>query len=70
MAPELLRGRRADRRSDVWALGVLQYEMVAGRRPFVGATRYELAAAILDDGGGPAPARRAGRSAARGRCAA
>jgi serine/threonine protein kinase len=48
MAPELLRGRRADRRSDVWALGVLQYEMVAGRRPFVGTTRYELAAAILD----------------------
>jgi serine/threonine protein kinase len=48
MAPELLRGRRADRRSDVWALGVLLYEMIAGRRPFAGATRYELAAAILD----------------------
>jgi serine/threonine protein kinase len=53
MAPELLRGRRADRRSDVWALGVLQYEMVAGRRPFVGATRYELAAAILDAAAAP-----------------
>jgi serine/threonine protein kinase len=49
MAPELLRGRPADRRSDVWALGVLLHEMVTGRRPFVGATRYELAAAILGD---------------------
>jgi eukaryotic-like serine/threonine-protein kinase len=47
MAPELLRGRRADRRSDVWALGVLMFEMVTGHRPFRGATRYELAAAIL-----------------------
>jgi eukaryotic-like serine/threonine-protein kinase len=49
MAPELLRGRPADRRSDVWALGVLVHEMLTGRRPFVGATRYELAAAILGD---------------------
>jgi serine/threonine protein kinase len=49
MAPELLRGRRADRRSDVWALGVLMFEMVMGHRPFRGATRYELAAAILGD---------------------
>ena len=55
MAPELLRGGRADRRSDVWALGVLQYEMVAGRRPFIGATRYELAAAILDASAAPLP---------------
>jgi len=49
MAPELLRGRPANRRSDVWALGVLLHEMVTGRRPFTGATRYELAAAILAD---------------------
>lgn len=55
MAPELLRGGRADRRSDVWALGVLLYEMMAGRRPFIGNTRYELAAAILDASAAPLP---------------
>jgi eukaryotic-like serine/threonine-protein kinase len=47
MAPEVLRGQPADRRSDVWALGIVIYEMLAGRRPFRGATRYELASRIL-----------------------
>jgi len=53
MAPELLRGKQADKRSDIWALGVLLFEMLTGRRPFRGGTRYELAAAILADP--PAP---------------
>jgi serine/threonine protein kinase len=47
MAPELLRGERGDQRSDIWALGVLLYEMVGGRRPFTGATGFEVSAAIL-----------------------
>ncbi len=47
MAPELLRGQRGDERADIWALGVLLYEMVTGRRPFTGATGFELSAAIL-----------------------
>ena len=47
MAPELLRGERGDQRADIWALGVLLYEMVGGRRPFTGRTGFELSAAIL-----------------------
>lgn len=49
MSPELLRGQRGDQRSDIWALGVLLYEMVAGRRPFTGATGFEVSAGILHE---------------------
>lgn len=57
LAPELLRGGAADRRSDVWALGVLLYEMAAGRLPFRGSTPFELTAAILEEVPAPLPAR-------------
>ena len=49
MAPELIRGQHPTVQSDVWALGVLLFEMVAGRRPFAGTTPYELAANILEN---------------------
>ncbi|HUQ88613.1 MAG TPA: serine/threonine-protein kinase [Vicinamibacterales bacterium] len=47
MAPEIIRGCQPTVQSDIWALGVLLFEMVAGRRPFAGNTPYELAANIL-----------------------
>ena len=47
MAPEILRGQPSSVQSDVWALGVLLFEMIVGRRPFGGQTPYEVAANIL-----------------------
>ena len=55
MAPEALRGEPADARSDVWALGVLCYEMLGGQRPFAGATGAEVTSAILRDAPPPLP---------------
>lgn len=55
MAPEILRGTEADARSDVWALGVVLYEMSAGHPPFRGQTGYELSSAILRESPPPLP---------------
>jgi Tol biopolymer transport system component len=49
LAPEVLRGKMANERSDLWALGVLLHEMASGTLPFKGTTRFELASAILHD---------------------
>jgi TolB-like protein/Tfp pilus assembly protein PilF len=48
MAPELLRGERTDGRADLFALGVILYELAAQKRPFTGTTAPQLIAQILD----------------------
>jgi serine/threonine protein kinase len=53
MAPEQFEGANADARTDIFALGVVLYEMVTGRRAFDGKTKTSLIAAIV--GGTPRP---------------
>ncbi|MBI4475170.1 MAG: PD40 domain-containing protein, partial [Acidobacteria bacterium] len=48
MSPEVLQGKDADVRSDIFALGTVLYEMFSGRKAFDGNTPAETVAAILD----------------------
>src|SRR5688572_1943924 len=47
MAPEQIEGREVDSRTDIFACGVVLFEMLSGRRPFAGDSRASLMAAIV-----------------------
>ena len=48
MSPEQARGRPADKRADVWAFGVVVYEMMTGRPAFAGETISEVIAKVIE----------------------
>jgi eukaryotic-like serine/threonine-protein kinase len=47
MAPEQARGKAVDKRADIWAFGVVLYEMLAGRAAFPGETVTDIIAAVV-----------------------
>jgi eukaryotic-like serine/threonine-protein kinase len=49
MSPEQARGQAADRRADIWAFGVVLFEMLAGRRAFVGKTTTDVLASVVKE---------------------
>jgi serine/threonine-protein kinase len=49
MSPEQVEGREADFRADIWALGVLMYEMATAKRPFEGNSAASIIGGILKD---------------------
>jgi serine/threonine-protein kinase len=55
MSPEQAAGHAVDARSDLFSLGIILYEMLAGRRPFTGDSTAGTLAAILRDAPAPIP---------------
>jgi TolB-like protein/lipoprotein NlpI len=60
MSPEQLRGEPVDHRTDIWALGVVLYELIAGRRPFKGDYEDAVAYQVLNEQPEPLTAIRTG----------
>jgi len=49
MSPEQARGKAVDKRADIWAFGVVLFEMLTGRRLFAGETVSDILAAVLKE---------------------
>jgi serine/threonine-protein kinase len=64
MAPEQVRGEEADARADLWALGVVLYEMLAGRPPFGGESVQAVLYGVVNQAPEPLDRVRAGLPAA------
>ena len=56
LSPEVLQGAHADARADLWAFGVVLYQMLSGRLPFTGSTMFEMSSSILKEPTPPLPA--------------
>ena len=49
MAPEQAKGKEVDKRADIWAFGVVFYELVTGSRPFPGTDMSEILASVIKE---------------------
>ena len=60
MSPEQARGEEVDGRTDLWALGIVLYEMIAGRLPFAADYEQAMLYGILNEDPEPLTALRTG----------